>query len=507
MTKVGLNRRMFLKAAAAVGSTVGFAPSRLLGGPPCRSVPLSNGDLQLLSNSLSDPSGLVLPTDSSFGTAKLLYNRNLGIPDPTFIVKARSTEDVVNTVNWCREREINPRIRSGGHSYAGYSSGATVVLDLREMNGVENDGDGVSAIDAGANLGQVYAGLRCDEQRSLPSGTCAGVGISGISTAGGFGFHMREHGLTLDRVEKAEVVLANGDVVMASNKPDEHPDLFWALLGGGSGSYGVVTRWWFNTIEFEDLSRATGNWDWNDLPQVFAAWQEWITTLPNEVYVNLITRVNPGSAPSFLVQAIGPNRKGVDLVALVEDLASQSGVPTSDKVVKTDISWWPTPCPANPVRGSIYGLRKSRLSEAAVSDDAMLGLMANFEDRLKNEDLHATSGKVILDALGGAVAERASDATSWVHRDARFCSQFITNWNSMPESQSAADENQAWLRRSYDEFAPYCNRGCYQGYWDADIVDWPDLYYGENFPRLREVKTAYDPENFFRFQRSIPPLG
>ena len=462
---------------------------------------MTSSDLSSLANGLSKSSHLLLPTDAAYGDERLIWNR-LYNELPTAIVQASTPTDVGLAVRWCVDHGIYPRIRCGGHSFAGYSMGGTVIIDVRGMNEISVQGSGEASIGAGANLGEVYATLRCAYDRTIPAGTCAGVGISGITMAGGMGLLMRERRLTIDVLNRAEVVLWNGTTVVCS--ATEHPDLFWALRGGGSGSFGVVTKWSFSTFPYQQRMSAQAKWHWKDFVPVFAAWEEWLASLPATCFAGLSVFAAASSAPSFAVTVVGNTGTEKVMLGYLDALASTAGIPIVNTPTPTPQSG--SPCPPVEERDMDYGFHKSRLTNSPIGAAGAAQLKASFDARAADPVLYATTGFLLNDGLGGAVASVGSTDTAWVHRNALYSSQLGAGFNSSPKSESAQAACQDWIRGIYLGMSDHYDGGCYQGYWDPDVEDWTEAYYGQNFHRLQMVKSQYDPNNIFRFQRSIPPL-
>lgn len=491
-----IKRREFIRAGAGAAAAT-FVPARLFAGdPPCNLQQLTQTDIEALANALSGASNVVLPTSPSYETLRTTWN-GVYNPYPTTIVEAGSTQDVAATVNWCSARDVHPRIRNGGHSFAGYSMGDTLVIDLRKLNHVSIDSDEIATIGAGTNLGRTYCELHGQGERSLPAGSCPPVGISGLAMAGGLGSLMRQYGLTLDMMRSAEVVLADGSIVTASE--DSESDLFWALRGGGSGSYGVVTQWTFQSVPYFPRSVKSVSWPWEDFVPVFEAWQTWSQTLPREVYCAMAVFANPTTNFEMVMEANTSIIGTLD--AYVDDLVALCGIPTNRRPDPAPIHL-PT-CPVT--EGVSYGTHKSRIVNNTIVNAGAEIIKEAMEAHENEPALSGSTAFILFDLLGGAISDVAHDATAWVHRDGLYSGQFGVTWDELGPNPALLRASKAWLAEFYDKLDPYVVGGCYQGYWDPDVVNWPKMYYGSAYPRLRTVKSAYDPGNFFRFQRSIPP--
>jgi len=180
--------------------------------------------------------------DPLYHYARVISNSRLGyIPDS--IAYCQTTEDVQYCVNHCRENDIAFRIRSGGHQHEGMCSGNGVfIIDLSKMDVIEYIDDELAWIPVGKQLGKVYEELE-ERGQIIPGGGCQSVNVGGLTQGGGWGLSIRKFGMTCDSVLECEMILANGTLVKVSD--ENHPDLFWAIKGGGGGNFGVVTRFKF----------------------------------------------------------------------------------------------------------------------------------------------------------------------------------------------------------------------------------------------------------------------
>ena len=484
-----------------VAMAAGLAPAwlRTSAAPPsCDLGRISSRDLDLLSRSLVDGGRLVLPTTSDYQTVRLIWNQTEEAL-PMAIVRPRGVDDVRSALAWCGERGITPRIRSGGHSFAGYSTSASLVIDLRDLDGVTYETDGTVTLGAGGVLGEIGRRLYCERELTLPMGTCPTVGLSGLTMCGGIGFHMRSHGLTIDRLRSATVVLADGSVVETDESRE--PDLFWALRGGGMGSYGVVTDWNFDPIDALPQSQVTLTWAVTDFVEMMLAYQAWLPDLPPIGFTAavLITATNGNVAARVTMIDEGD---GSNLMDLANDLiALASAAP----IAGPSLGQVPTPdCMAADEFSLDAGYRKSRYAMTPVDTDTLAIIRDEFIDRASQSDLAGTRAFLFMDGCGGKIDDVASSATAYAHRGALFSAQFGATWNGVADPAVAGPASEAWLDELYAAILPGFDGGCYPGYWDAKIVDWQNLYYGGNFGRLVQTKAAYDPDDFFRFQRSIP---
>ena len=187
---------------------------------------------------------LLRPGRAGYAQARKPWNARFDDVLPRAVAQPLDTADVQAIVRWAVAHDVQLGVRSGGHSYAGLSSTTGLLVDLRRLSSV-GVADGRAAIGAGATLGSVYARLWAAGQRTIPAGSCPTVGVAGLTLGGGHGFAARAFGLACDSLRSVRIVTADGHAHDVSSS--SRPNLFWALRGGGAGSYGIVTRLTFAT--------------------------------------------------------------------------------------------------------------------------------------------------------------------------------------------------------------------------------------------------------------------
>jgi FAD/FMN-containing dehydrogenase len=213
---------------------------------------------------------LLLPGSAAYEWVRKPFIARFDEVRPRAVVRCAAAGDVAEVISFARRFEIEIAARSGGHSLAGFSSTAGIVIDVSPMAGVVL-ADGLAVVGAGARLG-VFALRLFEDGLAIPTGTCPSVGIAGLTLGGGIGILGRAYGLTLDRLVGAQVVLGDGSVVDCNDA--DHPDLFWALRGAGAGNFGVVTSFTFDPLVAPPtLSNFHLRWSYPDAAAVVAAWQ------------------------------------------------------------------------------------------------------------------------------------------------------------------------------------------------------------------------------------------
>ncbi|HKJ35550.1 MAG TPA: FAD-binding oxidoreductase [Solirubrobacterales bacterium] len=502
MAGTDLDRRELLKLAgagagvAALGGSGLAAAEELLG--EARAGHPGPRALRALRREVS---GRVLaPADAGYADARLLYNERFDGVMPAAVVQAEGVRDVKATVAWAARRGIPVTARCGGHSYAGYSTKRNgVVIDLRKLQRLKVDsGSGTAVVGAGMPLASMYTRLAA-KGMTVPGGTCPTVGISGLALGGGEGMASRKLGLTSDNIRSMGIVLADGRYREVDRR--RRPDLLWACRGGGGGNFGIVTHFEFDAYPVSTASYFHARWPWEQADEVLAAWQELGPGAPPELAsgISLFTS-KEGPKIGGKGQYFGSEADLRNLVAPLEAVDGAEITYGTEPYGELMLRW--AGCEGETGPECIAGAGRARFYASSdyvadpLSSEGRARMMRVIE--AAPHEKHAAS--LILDAYGGAINEVAPDATAFVHRDQLFSIQYFTEFT--PGNRRTAT---AWVQDSRRTMRPDVSGQSYQNYIDARQKRWKRAYYGQNWERLREVKTAYDPEGVFRFRQGIPP--
>ena len=522
-----IDRRDFLRLAAALGVTAATAgcthrsaapatssakPSTT-GAPapssPPPSSPPAPSDLASLNRRLGGK--LILPSDSQYATAAQLYDPRFDAIRPAAIAKCATPDDVTSCLRYVKAAGATFAVRSGGHSYGGYSTSSGLVIDVGPMNAITpGQTPGAARVGAGARLVDVYAALAA-QGVSIPAGSCPTVGVTGLALGGGIGVVGRKYGLTCDRLTAVELVTADGERVRCDANHDA--DLFWAQRGGGGGNFGVVTALEFATHRTQPLSYFLLRWDWPHAADVLAAWQSWLPTTPDELWSSLHVDGAASSTTTPKVYVTGVYVGALaDLQKLIDALQAAAKAPMSSRFAnQTDylrtmmIEGGCADFTVAQCRTSSEGGKLQRSPQLARSDfiaDPLTSsgvdvVLSGIEARQRQG---LPGGSVLFDAYGGAINRVGPTETAFAHRDKLACLQYVVPLLDPKQTKA----NQAWLDGLYAEMRPHVSGYAYQNYIDPQLSDWQHAYYGVNLGRLRDVKTTYDPDDLFRFAQSIP---
>jgi FAD/FMN-containing dehydrogenase len=468
-------------------------------------------NLDDLARSLSG--ALVRPGDATYPIVSRLASPAFDGLRPAAVAHCTDVADVVACVEWARDAGSPITARSGGHSYAGYSSGSGLVVDLSGLAAIAVDQGAHSAvIGAGAQLVDIDIAL-AGHGVAVPGGSCPTVGIAGLALGGGMGVTGRAFGLTCDNVLAIDAVLANGRRVHCDATHDA--DLYWALRGAGGGNFAIVTGFTFRTHPVGEATLFRLDWAWSRAGKALAAWMDWIPNLADDVFTACQLSGAPTTGPSVAVSGLvlGP-LSAVD--PITAPLVAAVGTPSSrfarthtylDAMLIEAGCQGLTPAACHFAGSSPGGTlqRDAFLAKSDYFDTPMdataIGALTNAVER-RTADRRLLGGAAQFDAYGGAINRIAPDATAFVHRRALCSAQYSGAFDpAAPADHLAA--NRAWLQTMYAELRPAASGAAYQNYIDPTLTDWRRAYYGANYDRLVAVQRRYDPHHLFRFPQAI----
>jgi FAD/FMN-containing dehydrogenase len=439
---------------------------------------------------------------AGYESARRVYNERYDGLRPLAVAQPADVADVRAAVRWSARHGIPLALRSGGHSYAGYSTtGSGVQLDLRRLRGITvRRASGTVIVGAGAQLVDVYAALAA-AGGTIPAGSCPNVGIAGLALGGGHGLASRRLGLTADNVVGLTIVTADGRLLTIDRR--RHPDLFWACRGGGGGQFGVVTSLTLRVTRVRSASYFFASWPWDDAAAAVAAWQRFAPDAPDEL-MSVLTLATGEEQPT--VRALGQWWGGEAALqrALGPLRATGARITTGQEAYGRLMLRWAGCLDLGAERCRIApsgALRRARFAAKShyvsrnLSAAGIRALLTAAERRQATRG--DGSGALLLDAYGGAINRVDPDATAFVHRDQRFSVQELAYWG---EDGAPA---LAWLRRTHAALAPHASGQAYLNYTDPELQAWRRAWFGSNLDRLVAVKRRYDPDRVFRFRQGL----
>ncbi len=454
---------------------------------------LSGVDLRPLEQRLRG--ALLRPGMTGYDSARQVMNRAL-TRRPAAIAQVADAQDVVEVVRFARDHGLPLAVRSGGHSPAGYGMvDDALVVDLSAMKRVTIDPNArLARVEAGVTSGEL-APLTQAHGLAISTGDTSSVGFGGLATGGGIGFMVRKHGLTIDNLVAAQVVTASGKLVTASER--EHPDLFWAIRGGG-GNFGIVTEF---TVRLAEVGQILGG----DLVlpasrEVIRGYLDYVADAPDEL-TTIANLMHAPPAPyvpearvgelvlSILVTWTGSESGGrralAPLRALAEPVADAVGLIPYPAIFNF------TAHQAMPICHVIRHVFTREVSEAAIG--AALDAVE-----------HASSpfSLVQFRGLGGVMARVGAEATAFAHRDKRYLVTILGLW--MDETEDVRP-HRAWMESVWPAIRAD-GSGAYVNFLDDEGPERiREAYPLPTLARLAEIKRTYDPHNMFRFNQNIAP--
>lgn len=438
---------------------------------------------------------LISPGDARYDEARTVFYGGFH-RRPAAIVRPADATDVALTVEVAREAELELAVRSGGHSVAGHSvSDGGIVLDLSDMRALEIDDEGRSAwVQTGLSAGE-YTMATGAHGLATGFGDTGSVGIGGITLGGGIGYLVRKHGLTIDDLLAAEVVTADGRLRHVD--AEHHPDLFWAIRGGG-GNFGVATRFQFRLHEVGTI--LGGMLMLPASAELIASFVALAEAAPDEL--SIIANVTPAPPAPFVptehrgrlvvlasLAYAGPIEEGQRALAPFRALAT----PLADLVRPMR---YPELYPQH--EGGYHPLTATR----SMFIDGVDGALAEtILERLRTST--ASFCKAELRVLGGAMAQIPIEATAFAHRSRRV----MVNVSAVYERPEDAAVHEAWVSDLAATLRPG-KPGVYVNFLgDEGYERVREAYPEPTWDRLVEIKSRYDPTNLFRLNQNIPPVS
>ncbi|XP_028759383.1 berberine bridge enzyme-like 21 [Neltuma alba] len=485
----------------------------------------------------SDHISRIVFTNANVSYTSLLENyiRNArfntsSTPKPSLIVTPLQESHVQAAVICARSAGIQIKIRSGGHDYEGVSYVSQkpfIILDLFNLRNISVDiQNEVAVIQSGATLGELYYRIwEKSKVHGFPGGVCPTMGVGGHLSGGGYGNMLRKYGLSVDNVIDATVVDVDGRIL---NK-DSMGDLFWAIKGGGGGSFGVILSYTAKLVQVPEtvtIFRVEKTLEENATDLV-VQWQDVAPRTDDRLFMRLLlapatSKVNKNQLTiraSVVALFLGESN---ELLALLEKEFPRLGL-KKENCNETSwiesVLWWanydvgtkPEVLLDRELNTAKFGKRKSDYVETPISREGLEGIWKKMTEL----------GKIglVFNPYGGKMKEIASDATAFPHRAGNlFKIQYSVTWD---EAGSAVEKNlTTQAKMLYDYMTPFVSknpRRAFLNYRDLDIGSntensykegevYGRKYFSDNFGRLVKIKTAVDPKNFFRNEQSIPVL-
>jgi FAD/FMN-containing dehydrogenase len=441
---------------------------------------------------------LLQPDDADYDRARAIWNAMID-RRPAMIAQCAGTADVMACVAFARDQHLPLAVRGGGHNIAGNAlCDNGLVIDLTGMRSVHVDPDARIAYVGG---GAILRDADHETQAfglATPFGINSTTGVAGLTLGGGFGWLSRMYGLTIDNLAGAEIVTADGQ--RRHIGPQQEPDLFWAIRGGG-GNFGVVTQFEFALHPVgPQVTAGLIVFPFAQAREVMLQYRDFVNTLPKELSVWAVLRKAP-PLPFLPQEAHGENMVGL---AVFSPLAPEAALPLIEPIRRfgTALGEHVGPMPytawqqifdpllAPGARNYWKSHNFTTLSDEAI--DVVLRYAGNVP---------SAETEIFLGLIGGRANELAPDAAAYPHRNVLYAMNVHGRWTDTGDDARCV----AWAREFFGTVAPFAAGSVYVNFLTQDEGARIHEAYGGNYERLVQVKNRYDPGNLFRFNHNIPP--
>jgi FAD/FMN-containing dehydrogenase len=442
---------------------------------------------------------VLLPGNSGYDEVRQIWNAMID-RRPSLIARCASPDDVVQAVNFARQHSLLVSIRGGGHNIAGNAvCNDGLMIDFSLMKGVKVNPEARHAtVEPGCTLADFDAAAQA-HGLATPLGINSTTGVAGLTLGAGFGWLSRKYGMTIDNLLSAEVVTADGRQVHAS--ASENGELFWGLRGGG-GNFGIVTSFSFqlHPVGPEVLSGLIA-FPFGQAESVITKFARFTETMPDELNVWMVTRKAPP------LPFLPGNVHGKEIVALalcyagdpgkgeklIEPLRGFGTVLGEHVGVQPYTAWQQAfdPLLAPGARNYWKSHNFSQLSDGAIAT------VVDYAGKLPSPHC-----EIFIGTIGGQTTRVAPDAMAYSSRDANYVMNVHGRWETAAEDERCI----AWAREFFAKAQPFASAGAYINFLTQDEADRVAFAYGATYDRLRELKSTYDPANFFRMNQNIKPL-
>jgi FAD/FMN-containing dehydrogenase len=441
---------------------------------------------------------LIGPEDAGYEQARAVYN---GMIDkrPALIARCAGPDDVARVVDFVRDRGLDLAVRGGGHNGAGLGTcDDGVVADLSLLRDVQVDPQARTVRVGGGSTWADVDRATNEHGLAVPSGIISTTGVGGLTLGGGLGHLTRKYGLTIDNLVEAEMVLANGERVTAS--ADEHPDLYWAIRGGG-GNFGVVTSFLFRLHPVDVVVGGPTFWPVEQAAEVLSVYREFLPQAPRELNGFVAFHTVP-PAPPFPEQIHMRKVCGVVWCFLgSEEEAAKAMAPLLDAVPEP-LMHGPHSMPHPALQSAFDGLYPPgdqwywRADFVKEVPDEAVELHARF-----GKDTPTLKSTMHLYPVDGAAHDLAPSDTAGSYRDANWA----TVYAGVDPDPGNADAIRQWSIDYFEALHPHSAGGAYVNMMMDEGQERVRASYRDNYDRLARVKAIYDPHNLFHINQNVEP--
>jgi FAD/FMN-containing dehydrogenase len=441
---------------------------------------------------------LIGPGDPGYDEARSVYNAMID-RQPALVARCATPDDVAETVAFARAHDLLLAVRGGGHNGAGLGTcDGGVVIDLSGLKDVQVDPQARTVrVGGGCTWGEVDRATN-EHGLATPSGIISTTGVGGLTLGGGLGHLTRKCGLAIDNLLEADLVLASGERVRAS--ADEHPDLYWAIRGGG-GNFGVVTSFLFRLHDVDTVIAGPTFWPVESAAEVLSVYREFLPSAPRELNGFFAFCTVP-PAPPFPEQLHMRKVCGVVWCHVGgEEEAAKAMAPLLDALPEP-LMHGPAPMPHPALQSAFDGLYPPgdqwywRADFVKEVPDEAVELHARF-----GAEMPTMKSTMHMYPIDGAAHDVASSDTAWSYRDANWGCVFA----GVDPDPANVDAIRRWSVGYQEALHPYSAGGAYVNMMMDEGQERVRASYRDNYDRLARVKATYDPGNLFRVNQNIQP--
>lgn len=441
---------------------------------------------------------VLVPGGASYDKVRQIWNAMID-RRPALIARCTSAADVVQAVGFARKHTLLVSIRGGGHNIAGNAvCDDGIMIDLSLMKGVKVDPKARRAtVEPGCTLADFDAAALA-HGLATPLGINSTTGVAGLTLGGGFGWLSRKHGMTVDNLLCADVVMADGTQVHASET--ENADLFWGLRGGG-GNFGIVTRFEFQLHPVgPNVLSGLIVFPFDQAKSVLTKFARFTETMPDDLNVWMFTRKAPPLP--FLPESVhgkeiialalcyaGDPAKGGKLIEPLRDFGKAHG----EHIGVQPYTAWQQAFDALLTPGARNYWKSHNFSQLS---DGAIDSIIEYAGKLPSPQC-----EIFVGTIGGRTASVAADAMAYSNRDAKYVLNVHGRWDSAAEDELCI----AWAREFFAKSQPFASGGAYINFLTQDEAERVEFAYGGIYKRLAALKKKVDPANFFRMNQNIKP--
>jgi len=432
---------------------------------------------------------VLLPEDTGYDSARRIWNASID-KHPGLIAPCSEAADVVRAVKFSRANNLLVAVKSGGHNVAGRAlCDDGIVIDLSATNRVSVDAELRAVhVQAGALLGDL------DRETNphglvVPTGVVSKTGIAGLTLGGGTGWLARKYGLTCDNVVSCEVVTAEGDLVTANN--EINADLFWGLRGGG-GNFGIVTSFLYRAHPVSTVLGGVIAYTRDQAAALLRYYRDFMPAAPDELtaYAGLISMPDGTPAVGVMACYCDDLTEGERVLKPLRAFGS----PVFDAIQPTSVTTMQKLVDEMSPDSTHNYWRSTFIRDFS---DEVIDLIIEHGNRMESR-----LSRIVIQFFGGAAGRVAPADTAFAQRQAEYNVGIETQWTDAAESE----KHIGWTRTLSDALRPYSSNGYLLNFIGDEEPDTIRAAFGSNYARLVELKTKYDPTNFFSLNQNVPPM-